>query len=207
MTKNNIFTKKQRAYLPFKRFLDIFNSFFGIIFCFAFIWWWVFIINLFATKGHPFYCPLRVGKNKKEFRMLKFRSLKYGSPEVPPSELKLEEQAKMYTGFGNFLRKSSLDETPQLFNIFVGQMSFIGPRPGAVKNEELLIKEREKYNPNAYDVRPGLSGYAQVKMNRQHDPSDKAYYDHFYVKNISFKLDFKTFGFTIIRLFGLMKGR
>ena len=73
----------------------------------------------------------------------------------------------MDTKFGKFLRKTSLDETPQLFNILLGQMAFIGPRPGSAHNEEHLRECREKFTPNAYDVKPGISGYAQVKMKRE----------------------------------------
>ena len=100
----------------------------------------------------------------------------------------------METGFGKFLRKTSLDETLQLLNILKGDMAFIGPRPGAAINEEELVVEREKYNPSAYYVKPGLSGLAQVVMHREHNPEFKAKYDHEYVKKISFFLDFKLFG-------------
>lgn len=86
-------------------------------------------------------------------------------------------------------------------------MTFIGPRPGAAHNEEALIEEQEKYTPNAYDVRPGLGGYAQLRMGREHDPAEKAKYDHEYVCKLSFWLDIKVFFGTIFGIFGKGKGR
>lgn len=197
----------QKIYLPFKRIIDIFGSLIGMVLCLALLWWWVFIINIFVTKGHPFFVQQRVGKNKKIFGIIKFRSMKLSAKEIAPSDMTPEYQASLDTKFGKFLRKSSIDETPQLLNIFVGQMSFIGPRPGAAHNEEELIKLREYYTPNAFDVKPGLSGYAQTKMNRDHDPSKKAYYDHYYVKRMSFWFDVKIFVYTVLKVFGAVKGR
>ena len=121
--------------------------------------------------------------------------------------MSVEEHDKLETRFGRFLRVSSIDETLQLLNILVGQMAFIGPRPGAAVNEDYLIEEREKFTPNAYDVLPGLSGLAQVKMNRKHDPKEKAYYDHLYVEKISLWLDIKIFFVTIGKIFGRICGK
>ena len=104
-------------------------------------------------------------------------------------------------------RKTSFDETPQLLNIFIGQMAFIGPRPGSAHNEEFLRECREKYTPNAYDVKPGISGYAQIKMKREHDPEFKALWDSEYVKRMSFWFDVKLFVYTILKIFGAVKGR
>ena len=113
----------------------------------------------------------------------------------------------MDTKFGSFLRKTSLDETPQLFNIFVGHMAFIGPRPGSAHNEEFLRECRLKYTPNAFDVKPGISGYAQIKMKREHDPEFKAFWDHRYVERLSLWFDIGIFGYTILKIFGAVKGR
>ncbi len=126
--------------------------------------------------------------------------------EVAPSNIDEKTQKNMETGFGRFLRKTSLDETLQLFNIFIGQMAFIGPRPGAAHNEE-LIKLREQYKPNAFDVKPGLGGWAQLKNMRAHDPAIKAQLDYEYVKSISLWLDIKIFVLTILCLFGSGKGK
>ena len=200
-------TKGQKVYLFFKRIIDIFGSILGIIFCLALLWWWVLIINIFATKGHPVFVQQRLGKKKKVFGLIKFRSMKMSAKEIAPSDMTPEVQASMDTKFGKFLRKTSIDETLQLLNIFVGQMSFIGPRPGAAHNEEELVRLRESYTPNAFDVKPGLSGYAQVMMNREHAPEEKAKYDHEYVAKLSFGLDAKIFFKTILKLFGSGKGR
>lgn len=198
----------QKIYLPFKRFIGIIGSFLGIILCFLLLWWWVIPINAIVTKGHPFFVHERIGKKKKVFKLIKFRSMRLdANPNLAPSDMSENKQASMETKFGKFLRVTSIDETPQLLNIFAGQMAFIGPRPGSAHNEEELIQLRESYTPNAYDVKPGLSGYAQVKMNRNHDPVLKAKYDHEYVQKLSFWFDTKIFFLTIFKIFGKVKGR
>lgn len=200
--------KSQKVYLPFKRIIGIVGSLVGIIVCFVFLWWWVIPVNAIVTKGHPFFCQARYGKNKKVFKMIKFRSMKLDAdPNLAPSDMDQNTQKEMYTGFGKFLRKSSIDETPQLFNVFVGQMAFVGPRPGSAHNEEYLRECREKYTPNAFDVKPGITGYAQIKMKREHDPEFKAEWDHKYVVRMSFGFDIKIFFYTFLKIFGAVKGR
>ena len=192
----------QKVYLVFKRLIAIIGSFVGILLCFSLLWWWVFIINLIVTKGHPFFVHKRIGKNKKVFGLIKFRSMKVdANPYVPPSNMEESKQTAMETKFGTFLRKTSIDETLQLVNIFIGQMAFIGPRPGAAINEEELVEAREKYTPNAYDVKPGLTGLAQVAMKREHNPDLKAKYDHEYVLKMSLWTDIKLFFQTFLLLF------
>lgn len=129
------------------------------------------------------------------------------NPNLAPADMTKEDHAKMETKFGAFLRKTSLDETLQLFNIFAGQMAFIGPRPGSAHNEEYLKESRKKFSPNAFAVKPGISGYAQIKMNREHDPDFKAYWDHKYVERMSLFFDIGIFFYTILKLFGAVKGR
>ena len=198
----------QKIYLPFKRLIGIFGSIVGIIVCFALLWWWIIPVNAIVTKGHPFFIQERYGKHKKVFKMIKFRSMKLdANPNLAPSDMDENSQQSMETGFGKFLRKTSIDETPQLLNVFVGQMAFIGPRPGSAHNEEFLRECREKYTPNAYDVKPGISGYAQVKMKREHDPEKKAELDSEYVTKMSLWFDTKMFVCTIIKLFGVVKGK
>ncbi len=195
-------TMSQKLYLPLKRFIGICGSAVGIIVCFSLLWWWILPINAIATKGHPIFVHPRVGKNKKTFGLIKFRSMRVDAdPNLAPSRMAENTQKSMETGFGKFLRKTSLDETLQLINIFKGDMAFIGPRPGAAINEEDLIVEREKYNPSAYAVKPGLSGLAQVKIHREHDPVKKAKLDHEYVVNLSLWLDIKLFVLTCLRVF------
>ena len=198
----------QKIYLPFKRLIGIFGSLIGIIVCFVLLWWWIIPVNAIVTKGHPFFVQERYGKHKKVFKMIKFRSMKMNAnPNLAPSDMDEETQKSMDTGFGRFLRKTSFDETPQLLNIFIGQMAFIGPRPGSAHNEEFLRECREKYTPNAYDVKPGISGYAQIKMKREHDPEFKAKWDHEYAKRFGFFFDTGVFVYTILKLFGAVKGR
>lgn len=198
----------QRIYLPFKRLIGILGSFVGIIVCFVFLWWWVIPVNAIVTRGHPFFVQERYGKNKKIFKMIKFRSMKMDAdPNLAPSEMGEKKQKSMETKFGAFLRKTSIDETPQLLNIFIGQMAFIGPRPGSAHNEEHLRECREKYTPSAFDVKPGISGYAQIKMKREHDPEFKAEWDSKYVERMSLWLDIGIFGYTILKIFGVAKGR
>ena len=198
----------QKVYLPFKRLIGIVGSILGIIFCSVLLWWWVLPINAIVTKGHPFFLQERYGKDQKVFKMIKFRSMKLDAdPNLAPSDMDESKQKTMYTKFGMFLRKSSIDETPQLFNIFLGQMAFIGPRPGSAHHEEYLRECRLNYTPNAYDVKPGISGYAQIKMKREHDPESKALWDHNYVEEISLWLDIKIFVLTVLKMFGAAKGR
>ena len=199
---------RQKLYLPLKRLIGIVGSLIGIVFCFVFLWWWVIPVNAIVTKGHPFFVQERYGKNQKVFKMIKFRSMRLDAdPNLAPSNLELDKQDSMDTGFGRFLRKSSIDESPQLFNILVGQMAFIGPRPGNAHNEEYLKEKRLEYNPSAFDVKPGISGYAQIKMKREHDPDFKAYWDHKYVERMNLFFDTGVFLYTILKIFGAVKGR
>ena len=150
----------------------------------------------------------RYGKHLKVFKMIKFRSMRLdANPNLAPSDMDENNQKSMETGFGRFLRKTSIDETPQLLNIFIGQMAFIGPRPGSAHNEEFLKECRLKYAPNAYDVKPGISGYAQIKMKREHNPEEKAVFDHSYVAKISLFLDASIFVMTLLKVFFSTKGR
>ena len=198
----------QKLYLPFKRIIGLFGSFVGIFVCSALLWWWIIIVNTIATQGHPFFVQERYGKNQKVFKIIKFRTMKIdANPNLAPSEMGDEDKKDMDTKFGRFLRKTSLDETAQLFNIFVGQMAFIGPRPGSTHNEEYLRECRLKYTPNAFDVKPGLGGYAQIMMKRGHNPDQKAQFDHYYASNISFRLDFIIFVKTFFKVFGDLKGK
>lgn len=198
----------QKFYLPLKRFIGIFGSLLGIIVCGILLWIWVLPINAIVTKGHPFFVQERYGKHKRIFKIIKFRSMRLDvNPNLAPSDTDETSHKMMETKFGKFLRATSIDETPQLLNIFVGQMAFIGPRPGSAHNEEFLVECREKYTPNAFDVKPGISGYAQIKMKREHDPEFKAKWDSEYVKRISLWFDIKIFVYTILKIFGAVKGR
>ena len=187
-----------------KRFLDQFISFFGLVilsplFLILFIWIKV------DDPGPIFFTQNRVGRDKTFFCLHKFRSMKMSTPhDVPTHELKNPEQ--YITKAGRFLRKSSLDELPQIWDIFRGKMSIIGPRP-ALWNQADLVAEREKYNAN--DVMPGLTGWAQINGRDELEIPVKAKLDGDYVKKISFVFDVKCFigtVFSVVKSDGVVEG-
>lgn len=143
--------------------------------------------------GPVFFRQKRVGIHKTHFLILKFRTMKVSTPKDVPTHL-LENPEQYITRVGKFLRKTSLDELPQIFQIFTGKMAIIGPRP-ALWNQFDLIAERDKYGAN--DVRPGLTGWAQIN-GRDELPIDvKARFDGEYVQSLSFAFDCKCFFGTI----------
>ena len=149
-----------------------------------------------GSPGPIFFRQKRVGIRKSYFYMLKFRTMRIDTPKDVPTHL-LENPEQYITQIGRFLRKSSLDELPQIFNILAGQMSIIGPRP-ALWNQYDLIEERDKYGAN--DIRPGLTGWAQVN-GRDELPIDvKAAFDGEYVRAFGFKMDCKCFIMTIFKV-------
>lgn len=194
-------SKKQRVYLFIKRGFDIFGSLLGIIILSP-LMILVAIVTKLTSKGPVIFKQNRVGRHHKMFKIYKFRSMKVGVPNVAPEYLTSDTQRNMTTKWGHFLRKTSIDEYPQLFNILKGDMSFIGPRPSLPEEPE-LIEARDSYYPSPYEIRPGLSGYAQMKTNRSHDANLKAEWDHYYVSHLSLWLDIKTFAYSLLILFGL----
>lgn len=157
----------------------------------------VYLLVSIAIKvddpGPVFFRQKRVGIHKTHFRILKFRTMKMDTPRDVPTHM-LENPEQYITRVGKVLRKTSLDELPQIFQIFTGKMSIIGPRP-ALWNQFDLIAERDKYGAN--DVRPGLTGWAQIN-GRDELPIDvKARFDGEYVKNLSFSFDCRCFFGTI----------
>ena len=185
--------QKNRMYKHFfKRIIDILLSLIGIVILIPL--WLILSIAIFVTDpGQIFFTQKRVGKNKKIFKILKFRTMKTSTPHDMPTHL-LENPEQYITKVGKFLRKTSLDELPQIFNIFIGQMSIIGPRP-ALWNQDDLIAERDKYGAN--DVRPGLTGWAQINGRDELEIADKARLDGEYVERMSFLFDCKCFFVTI----------
>ena len=150
------------------------------------------------SKGPVLFKQKRVAKGKEHFQILKFRTMYADVPKDVPTHLLADPESKI-TKIGRFLRKSSLDELPQIWNILVGEMSIIGPRP-ALWNQFDLIAERDKYGAN--DVRPGLTGLAQV-MGRDELPIEvKAKYDGEYAQNVTFANDVKIFFKTITSVLG-----
>lgn len=192
----------QKHYLIFKRFLDVIVSLLSLLVLFPFLFL-VGLITKLTSKGPVFYLQKRLGIHEKEFEIIKFRSMKQESPYKGAEYLSEEESDQLVTKWGWFLRKTAFDELPQLLNILKGDMSFIGPRPGLTeKGESELIRYRKSYLPTAYEVKPGLSGYSQVYLNRSHDVRLRAKYDSFYVKHICFSLDCHLFFLSILAQIG-----
>ena len=175
-----------------KRVFDFVLSFFGIL-VLALPMLIIAIVIKCDSKGPVFFKQKRVGKNKKLFTILKFRTMRTDTPPDAPTH-ELSDPKKWITKSGGFLRKTSLDELPQIFNIFVGQMAVIGPRP-ALWNQDDLIAERDKYGANA--LRPGLTGWAQINGRDELEIDVKAKLDGEYVQKLSFWFDCKCFFGTI----------
>ena len=179
-------------YKFFKRTLDIVLSFLGMLVLSPFFLLLVLAIKL-DSKGPVLFKQKRVGLHKKHFYILKFRTMRIDTPKDTPTHL-LENPEQWITKVGKFLRKTSLDELPQIWNIFVGDMSIIGPRP-ALWNQYDLIEERDRYGAN--DVLPGLTGWAQIHGRDELPISKKAELDGYYVQHLSFGLDVRCFFGTI----------
>ncbi|WP_081958091.1 sugar transferase [Eubacterium sp. ER2] len=171
-----------------KRAIDVVLSFGGLV-----MLWPVFATIALAIKiedpGSVLFTQKRVGQNKKYFKLHKFRSMKMSTPHDVPTH-QLENPEQYITKVGKFIRKHSLDELPQIWDIFVGNMSVIGPRP-ALWNQDLLTAERDKYNAN--DVKPGLTGWAQINGRDELEIPDKAKLDGEYVKKMGLGMDIKCF--------------
>lgn len=146
------------------------------------------------SKGPVLFKQKRVGKDKKHFMIYKFRSMYVDAPADMPTHM-LKDPTAMITKVGAFLRKTSLDELPQLFNIFKGEMAIVGPRP-ALWNQYDLIAERDKYNANS--IRPGLTGWAQINGRDELEIDEKSRLDGYYVAHMSFLMDLKCFIGTFI---------
>lgn len=181
------------TYLKIKRIIDIVLSLLACVLLLP-----VFLLIVAAikidSKGPILFKQKRVGINKSHFYILKFRTMRIDTPKDVPTHL-LENPEQWITRVGKFLRKTSLDELPQIFNILAGHMSIIGPRP-ALWNQFDLIEERDKYGAN--NIRPGLTGWAQIHGRDELSIEEKSRLDGEYVKNIGFKMDIKCFFGTII---------
>lgn len=169
-----------------KRVLDVVVSFFGIILLSPVLLVLMIAIKL-DTPGPIFFTQKRVGLHKSHFSILKFRTMRIDTPKDVPTHM-LENPQQWITPVGRFLRRTSLDELPQIFNIFVGHMSIVGPRP-ALWNQYDLIEERDRYGAN--DVVPGLTGWAQINGRDELEIPVKAALDGEYVKKLSFGFDMK----------------
>lgn len=173
-------------YQAFKRFLDFLLSLFALCALGPLLAVVALAVKL-DSKGPVLFKQKRVGKDRELFEMLKFRTMKTETPKDMPTHL-LERPDAYITKVGAFLRKTSLDELPQLVNIIKGEMAVVGPRP-ALWNQFDLVEEREKYGANS--VRPGLTGWAQVNGRDELEIPVKAKFDGEYVEKMSFFFDLK----------------
>ena len=171
-----------------KRGVDIVFSFGGLV-VLSPVLLGISIAIKIDDPGPVLFTQKRMGENKKYFKLHKFRSMKMCTPHDKPTHM-LENPEQYITKVGKFLRAHSLDELPQIWDIFIGNMSVIGPRPG-LWNQDLLIAERDKYGAN--DVKPGLTGWAQINGRDELEIPDKAKLDGEYCKYIGVKMDAKVF--------------
>ncbi len=197
-------TPAQKRYLPLKRATDVLLSGLGILILSPLLLILALVIKS-DSKGPVFFRQKRVGKDGTFFQIYKFRTMRTDTPRDMPTHL-LNDPEAFITRSGRFLRKTSLDELPQLFNIFRGEMSVIGPRP-ALWNQDDLVAAREAVGANS--VRPGLTGWAQIN-GRDELPIDiKAGFDGEYIRRMSFLFDCKCFFGTItsvLRHEGVVEG-
>lgn len=171
------------------RFFDVIISFFGLL-----ILGPIFLILIvfgFFDTGSPFFIQERVGKDKKPFKLIKFRSMNLNSPSVATHLA----SASSITPFGSFLRKSKLDELPQLFNVLLGDMSLVGPRPNLYNQEELVL---ERTSQGIYNVRPGVTGLAQINKIDMSTPKLLAEADKKMILNLNTIMYFKYIFLTIL---------
>jgi O-antigen biosynthesis protein WbqP len=175
-----------------KRFLDFMLSLLGLVILSPLFLVLVLAIKI-DSKGPVLFKQKRVGRNKKYFDILKFRTMRIDTPHDIPTHM-LKDPEQYITKMGKFLRKTSLDELPQLLNILAGQMAVIGPRP-ALWNQTDLIEARDQHNVNA--VRPGLTGWAQINGRDELTIPEKVNYDSYYVEHLGFFFDIRCFFGTI----------
>ncbi len=171
-----------------KRVMDIVLSFFGLLLLspiFAVLSLWIVIDD----PGPVLFTQKRIGRDKQYFKLHKFRSMKMSTPHNVPTHM-LENPEQFITKAGKFIRAHSLDELPQIWDIFIGNMSVIGPRPG-LWNQDLLTAERDKYGAN--DIKPGLTGWAQINGRDELEIPVKAKLDGEYARNLGLKMDIKCF--------------
>lgn len=187
-----------------KRFFSILLSSISLI-CLSWLFLIIGVIIKLSSPGPIIFKQKRVGIHKTYFEIYKFRTMRVDTPHDTPTHM-LADPDCYITKVGRFLRKTSLDELPQLFNILKGDMAFVGPRP-ALWNQFDLIEERDAYEVN--DVRPGLTGWAQIHGRDELTITDKAALDGYYVKNQGFLMDVRCFFgtfYTVLKKEGVVEG-
>ena len=185
-------TNQGRFYLTVKRLLDFVLSLIGIIVLMP-VFIIIGILIKVDSRGPVIFTQKRYGKNKEPFYIYKFRTMASDAPQNVATK-DLNDSKKYITKIGAFLRRTSLDELPQLFNILLGQMTIVGPRPVVLKEENLIIA-RDLYGAN--DIKPGITGWAQINGRDLLSIEEKAKLDGYYVENMGFKMDIKCFFKTV----------
>ena len=188
MRKYEIFFSFMMYKRLLKPFLDFILALLGLLLLSP-VFFMIMILLLVSNGGQPFFTQLRPGKNERIFRLIKFRTMN----NKKDKEAKLLPDAERLTNVGKFIRSTSLDEIPQLFNVIKGDMSLIGPRP-------LLVKYLDRYTKSQkrrHVIKPGITGWAQVNGRNALSWEEKFELDVFYVDNLSFRLDAKIFFKTI----------
>ena len=199
-----VYKEVNMSYFKIKRFLDIVFSVVGIVLLSPIFLFLIVVIKL-DSKGPVLFKQKRFGQNKNYFFILKFRTMRIDTPCDTPTHL-LNNPDQWITRIGKFLRKSSLDELPQIINILKGEMSIIGPRP-ALWNQYDLIEARDRYSANSVPV--GLTGWAQINGRDELPIEDKAKLDGEYVDKLGFLMDLRCFFGTIISVItskGIVEG-
>lgn len=194
-----------RIYFAIKRTFDLIISLISIIVLSPLLFLIALIIK-FGSEGPILFKQERVGKNKVHFSILKYRTMRIDTPNNMPTHL-LDNPDQWITPIGKFLRKYSLDELPQLFNIFIGEMSIVGPRP-ALWNQYDLIELRDKYNINS--LVPGLTGWAQVNGRDELSIEAKVEFDKVYYEKMSIWFDIKCIFYTVFKVLkseGVVEGK
>lgn len=187
-----------------KRAMDVVLSFIGLV-VLSLVYTGIAIAIVIDDPGPVLFTQKRLGQNKQYFKLHKFRSMKMSTPHDVPTHM-LENPEQYITKVGKFLRAHSLDELPQIWDIFVSNMSIIGPRPG-LWNQDILTAERDKYGAN--NVKPGLTGWAQINGRDELKIPEKAKFDGEYVEKMGLLMDMKCFVGTImsvIRSEGIVEG-
>ena len=184
----------------FKRLLDIIGSLLALPFVALEI---LFIAPIIwsTDKGPVFYIATRAGKNYKPFKMFKFRSMYVNSPDLksPDGSTYSSDNDPRVTPIGHFLRKTSLDEFPQFLNVFLGNMSFVGPRP-KLYNKDVILENLTEVHRKSYSVKPGITGYTQAYFRNSVTQEDKFKWDAYYADNLTFWMDIKVIFKTVYKV-------
>ena len=205
MGRVEVLTEKQENYIKLKRKIDFVVSFVALV-IFSPILLIICVAIKVESRGPILFKQKRVGIHKRHFSILKFRTMRSDTPKDMPTHL-LQDPEQYITKIGKFLRKTSLDELPQIFNILEGDMSIVGPRP-ALWNQYDLVEERDKYGAN--DILPGLTGWAQINGRDELEIPQKAKLDGAYIEKMGFTFDLRCVigtAFKVVKSEGIVEGK